>query len=154
MKTLGNILWHFPFFGFVTSLFTAILGLIFMATFIGIPIGLGLLQHYKFLLTPFSSRMIPDSKAGNKRSPFMKGFGIVVFILYLPFGILTSLVTVIQIALLFCTIVGIPVALVLAKSLSTYFNPIGKVCVSSSVADELEKRAASVKADQILGSQS
>ena len=93
-------------------------------------------------------------KKGNKRSPFMKGFGIVVFILYLPFGILTSLVTVIQIALLFCTIVGIPVALVLAKSLSTYFNPIGKVCVSSSVADELEKRAASVKADKILGTQS
>jgi len=154
MKTLGNILWHFPFFGFVTSLFTAILGLFFLATIVGIPIGLGLLQHSKFLLTPFSSRMIPDSKTGDKRSPFMKGFGIVVFIIYLPFGIFTSLVTVLQIALLFCTIVGIPVALVLAKSLSTYFNPIGKVCVSSSVADELEKRAASVKADKILGSKS
>ena len=66
MKTLGNILWHFPFFGFITSLFTAILGLFFLATIVGIPIGLGLLQHSKFLLTPFSSRMIPDSKTGDK----------------------------------------------------------------------------------------
>jgi uncharacterized membrane protein YccF (DUF307 family) len=52
--------------------------------------------------------------------------------------------------LLFITIVGIPVALVLAKSLSTYFNPIGKVCVDSELVDELNKRKAKEKADRIL----
>jgi predicted class III extradiol MEMO1 family dioxygenase len=34
------------------------------------------------------------------------------------------------------------VALVLAKSLSTYFNPIGKICVDSEFADELLKQKA------------
>ena len=29
MKTLGNILWHFPFLGFLSALYTFILGLIF-----------------------------------------------------------------------------------------------------------------------------
>ena len=52
--------------------------------------------------------------------------------------------------LLFISIVGIPVALVLAKSLSTYFNPIGKVCIDSELADELNKRKAKEQADKIL----
>ena len=45
---------------------------------------------------------------------------------------------------------GFLVVLVLAKSLSTYFNPIGKVCVDSELADELNKRKAKEKADRIL----
>ncbi len=61
---------------------------------------------------------------------------------YLPFGILTSLVTIAQIFLLFITIIGIPVALVLAKSLPTYFNPVGKICVDSEFADELKRQRA------------
>ncbi len=54
MKTLGNILWHFPFLGFLSALYTLILGLIFTITVVGAPIGLGMIQHSKFLLTPFS----------------------------------------------------------------------------------------------------
>jgi len=29
MKTFGNILWYFPFFGFLTALYTFIIGVIF-----------------------------------------------------------------------------------------------------------------------------
>ena len=149
MKQLGNILWHFPFFGFVTALGTLFMGLVFCVTIIGIPIGLGLFQHAKFLLTPFSSRMISKTDTGKETSTFMKIFGIVALILYIPFGLLLSIITIFQICLLFITIVGIPVALVLAKSLSTYFNPVGKICVDSEVADELAKRAAVKKADKL-----
>ena len=150
MKTLGNVLWHFPFFGFLSALYTLILGLVFIITVVGAPIGFGMIQHSKFLLTPFSKRMISDSKLNEDKSTLWKILSVIAFIIYLPFGILASIGTVIQICLLFVSIVGIPVALVLAKSLSTYFNPIGKVCVDSELADELKKRKAKEKADSIL----
>lgn len=39
--------------------------------------------------------------------------------------------------LLFCSIIGIPVAIVMAKSLGTLLQPVGKVCVDHSVAQAL-----------------
>ena len=51
---------------------------------------------------------------------------------------------------MFISIVGIPAAIVLSKSLSTYFNPIGKVCVDINEVSELEKEKAKVKADKII----
>ena len=56
---------------------------------------------------------------------------VIAFLLYLPLGILASIITVLQILFLCITVVGIPVAIVLAKSLSTYFNPVGKICVNN-----------------------
>jgi|TARA_B110000114_G_scaffold157982_1_gene172899 uncharacterized membrane protein YccF (DUF307 family) len=150
MKKLGNLLWHFPLFGFVTALLTFLTGGIFVITVIGAPIGLGLIQHSKFLLTPFSSRMISDSKLKKDKTPFWKILSVIAFILYLPIGIFTSIITIIQIILLFISIIGIPIAVILSKSLSTYFNPINKICVSTSVAKEIEKRAASGKVDAMM----
>jgi len=48
-------------FWILTALCTFIIGIIFIITVIGAPIGLGMIQHSKFLLTPFSKRMISDS---------------------------------------------------------------------------------------------
>jgi len=48
---------------------------------------------------------------------------------------------------LFITIVGIPVAIVLAKSLGTYYNPVNKVCVSIAVAEEVASRKAKEHVD-------
>ena len=56
MRTLANILWHFPFFGFLTAFYTFLIGIFFTITVIGAPIGLGLIQHSKFLLSPFSKK--------------------------------------------------------------------------------------------------
>ena len=150
MKKLGNLLWHFPLFGFVTALLTFLTGGFFVITVIGAPIGLGLIQHSKFLLTPFSSRMISDSKLKKHKTPVWKILSVIAFILYLPIGIFTSIITIIQIILLFISIIGIPIAVILSKSLSTYFNPINKICVSTSVAKEIEKRAASNKVDAMM----
>ena len=147
MKQLGNLLWHFPFFGFVTAFLTFITGGILVITVIGAPIGLGLIQHSKFLLSPFSSRMISDSKLGNEKTLVWKILSVIAFLIYFPIGVFASILTIIQIVLLFISIVGIPIAVILSKSLSTYFNPINKICVSVSVAKEIEKRAASSKVD-------
>ena len=48
MRTLGNILWHFPFFGFVTALLAFLVGTLLTLLVIPAPIGLGLIQLSKF----------------------------------------------------------------------------------------------------------
>jgi len=149
MRTLGNIIWHIPFLGFITALFVFIVGCLFLITLIGAPIGLGLIQLSKFLLSPFSSAMISKTDLGEDQNKLWQAFGFIVRILYFPFGLILACLTIIQIAALFITIIGIPVALVLAKSLGTYFNPVHKVSVSVALRDELEKRKAQEMADNM-----
>ena len=68
MRLLGNILWHFPCFGFVTSLFSFLAGILLTVTVVGAPIGLGLIQYAKFALAPYSYSMIDKRELHpNKR---------------------------------------------------------------------------------------
>lgn len=150
MRTLANILWHVPFLGFLSSLFTFILGSLLVLTIVAAPIGLGLIQLSKFLLAPFSNSMISKNDLKADQNKLWKSFGIIIRIIYFPIGLFLAIITIFQIAGLFISIVGIPVAIVLAKSLSTYFNPVNKVCVSKAVEDELVKRKAKAKVDSYL----
>ena len=150
MRTLGNILWHIPFLGFLSALGTFLVGGLFVITVIGAPIGFGLIQLSKFLLTPFSSAMISKSDLGVEQNKLWKSFGFIVRILYFPFGLFLAFVTMLQIAGLFISLIGIPVALVLAKSLGTYFNPVHKTCVPKAVKDELEQRKAKEQVEKHL----
>jgi len=140
-----------PFLGFLSALGTFLIGGLLVITVIGAPIGLGLIQLSKFLLTPFSSAMISKKDLKADQNKLWQTFGIIVRILYFPFGLFLAVVTVFQIAGLFITIIGIPVALVLAKSLGTYFNPVNKTCVPKAVADEVASRKAKEQVDKHLG---
>jgi len=140
-----------PFFGFLSALGTFLIGGLLVITVIGAPLGLGLIQLSKFLLTPFSSAMISKKDLKADQNKLWQTFGIIVRILYFPFGLFLAVVTVFQIAGLFITIIGIPVALVLAKSLGTYFNPVNKTCVPKAVADEVASRKAKEHVDKHLG---
>ncbi len=151
MKTLGNILWHVPFLGFLTALGAFLLGGILVLTVIGAPIGLGLIQLSKFLLTPFSSAMVSKTDLKTDQNKLWKTFGTIVRVIYFPFGLFLVVVTLVQIVFLFVSIFGIPVALVLAKSLGTYFNPVNKVCVPKAVEDEIGRRKAKVVVEKHLG---
>lgn len=150
MRTLGNILWHVPFLGFLSALGTFLIGGLLVITVIGAPLGLGLIQLSKFLLTPFSSAMISKKDLKADQNKLWQTFGIIVRILYFPVGLFLAVVTIFQIAGLFISIVGIPVALVLAKSLGTYFNPVNKTCVPKAVADEVASRKAKEHVDKHL----
>ncbi len=151
MRTLGNILWHFPFFGFITALTTFLIGGLLILTIIGAPLGLGLIQLSKFLLSPFSSAMINKKELKTEQNKLWSSFGLIVRVLYFPIGLILAIATIFQIVALFVTIVGIPVALVLAKSLGTFFNPVNKVCVSKAVANEILSRKAKAQVEQHLG---
>jgi uncharacterized membrane protein YccF (DUF307 family) len=151
MRTLGNILWHIPFLGFLTALGTFLIGCVFVITIIGAPIGLGLIQLSKFLLTPFSSAMIDKKDLNIDQNKLWLVYSFIVRIIYFPFGLFLAITTVFQIASLFITIAGIPVALVLAKSLGTYFNPVNKTCVPIAVQIEIEQRRAKEQIARRLG---
>lgn len=150
MKSLGNILWHFPFLGFVNALFTFLLGGLLVITVIGAPIGLGLIQLSKFLMAPFSNAMVDKKDLNVEQNALWKSFGFIIRIIYFPFGLFLAVVTIFEIAGLFISIVGIPVAMVLAKSVSTFFNPVNKKCVPAAVADELTRRKAQEQVEKQL----
>ena len=140
LKTLGNILWHFPFFGFLNAIAVYLVGLLLTATVIAAPIGLGLMEFGKFLFAPFGRAMVSKGELATEQNKAWKAYSTVVMILYLPFGLILSIAAIVQVGLLFITVVGIPVALVIAKSLGTYWNPVNKKCVHLAVAEELERR--------------
>lgn len=142
MKTVGNFLWHFPFFGFINAGFTWIFGAILTATVIAAPIGIGLMEFGKFLFWPFGNAMVNKSDLNIEQNKAWKNYSTIVTILYFPIGIILTICAIIQVIALTFTIVGIPAAIVIGKSLSTYLNPINKKCVHNAVLDELEKRKA------------
>lgn len=147
MRTLGNIIWHFPYCGFLKSLLYAIGGLFWCITIIGIPLGLGLFQLSLFMLAPFNKGLVSRKElellTGEKQNEFVKAWSIIIRILYFPFGLFAAMTSVMMIAAEFVALIGIPCGLVEAKALSAIFNPINKICVPRVVAEEIERRKAS-----------
>lgn len=129
MRTSGNILWHIPFLGFLNALFAFLLGGLLTLTVVAAPIGLGLMQYSKFLLLPFSYDMVTATDLGIRQNPVWRVYSAVIMVLYLPFGLVAFLCGLLQAVALTLTLIGIPAALVIIKSLPTYLNPVGKRCV-------------------------
>ena len=151
MRTLGNILWHVPFLGFVNAILVYLLGLLLTVTVIAAPIGLGLMEFGKFLFAPFGHAMVSKSDLKLEQNKAWKTYSTIVTILYIPFGLFLALVAVVQVAGLFVSIIGIPAALVVAKSLGTYLNPVNKKCVHQAVVAELEARKARAEVEKHVG---
>lgn len=149
MRTLGNVLWHFPFFGFVTAAIYWLVGLLLTVLVITAPIGLGLMEFGKFLLAPFGRAMVSKADLNVAQNPVWKAYSTIIMLLYLPLGIVLLVVSVIQVVAAFVGIFTIPVALVIAKSLGTILNPVNKVCVPVAVAEELERRKANATLDAL-----
>lgn len=152
MRTLGNILWHFPFLGFVNAAITYLIGLLFTVTVVGAPLGLGLMELGRFYLGPFGRAMVRDSDLDpNAGVGLWTAYSWIVMVLWFPFGLFLAAAMVVQAFLLCCTIVGIPLAIVVAKATGTVFNPVGKRCVSVAAAQELQHRAALRELDGLAG---
>jgi uncharacterized membrane protein YccF (DUF307 family) len=149
MKTLGNILWHIPFLGFISAICVYILGFVLTITVIAAPIGVGLMEFGKFLFWPFGNTMISKKELNIEQNSVWKTYSTIVTILYFPFGLILAILGAFQVVGLFISIIGIPVALVVAKSLGTYLNPVNKKCVHSAISDELERRKAQEVIDNV-----
>ena len=146
MRIFLNIIWHFPFMGFLFALFTAIEGLLWCCTIIGIPLGLGLFSLSRFYLSPFTHALVSKSDlalvTGNEQNTAMKAWGLVIRILYFPFGLFVAFFQILTCAAEFISIIGIPCGIVSAKALATIFNPVNKTCVSRAIADQIAQKKA------------
>ena len=150
MRTLANILWHIPFCGFLNALFCFLAGSLLVLTVVAAPIGLGLVQYSKFLLMPFSYTMIVNPNMEG-RNPLWATYGFILKVLYVPFiGVPLFVLTCLQIVGLCISIIGIPAAIILAKSVRTYLQPVDQVCVPYRVADALEDEKAVARAEQMM----
>lgn len=150
MRTLGNVLWHVPFLGFVSATITYLVGALLMLIGITAPIGLGLMAYGKFLFAPFSYAMVSKKELHINQNKYWDLFSKILMILYLPLGVILVVLQVFSAAVAALTIVGIPVALVIAKSLGTCLNPVNKVCVHRAVREELDRRQAQVAVNKAL----
>jgi uncharacterized membrane protein YccF (DUF307 family) len=150
MKTLGNILWHIPFLGFISASLTYLLGVLLTLTVVASPIGLGLMEFGKFLFFPFGNSMVSGSILGKKQNVMWKTYSTIIMVLYFPIGIILTIIGIFQIIGLCITIIGIPIALVVAKSLGTYLNPVNKKCLNSYVLDAINTKNAQNYVDNMI----
>ncbi len=138
-----NILWHFPFLGFLFAFFYALFGAILCCTVVLYPVGLGFFQIARFLLTPFSSALVSrkelDLVRPKERSTAAATFSTVITILYFPFGVIAAAGALFAMIGQFLSILGIPCGLVWLKALPAIFMPVDKICVPKPVADEIER---------------
>lgn len=138
-----NILWHFPFFGFLFAFFYALFGAILCCTVVLYPVGLGFFQIARFLLTPFSSALVTrkelDLVRPAERSTAAAAFSTVITVLYFPFGLIAAAGALFAMIGEFLSIIGIPCGIVWFKALPAIFMPVDKVCVPKAVADEIAR---------------
>lgn len=150
MRTIANFLWHIPFLGFLNALYMFVLGLILTVTVIASPIGLGLIEYSKFLLAPYSRIMINDPTPANERNQLWRAYSFIVMIVYLPFGLISAVMAIFQIIGLVCSIIGIPLAIIIFKSLGTCLNPVGKKCVHHTFYDSALRSSGATRGETTL----
>lgn len=138
-----NILWHFPFFGFLFALFYALFGAILCCTMVLYPVGLGFFQIAQFLLSPFSSALVSrkelDLVRPQERSTAATAYSTIITVLYFPFGLIAAAGALFAMIGEFLSIIGIPCGIVWFKALPAIFMPVDKVCVPKAVADEIAR---------------
>ena len=153
MRILGNIIWHIPYLGFLQAFSYALIGCLFCLTIVGIPLGMGMFHIASMLLAPFSKGVVNRSDieyvTEEEQSSLMKVWRIIIRILYFPFGLFTAIILIFHVVGMFFTIIGIPCALAVAKCIGLVFNPVGKVCVSIDVAEEIKRRKAAKIVDRM-----
>ena len=114
------------------------------------------MEYGKFLFLPFTHDMVRKKKGSITDAVHMtyQTYANIVKVIYIiVFGIWLFIGGIFTVIGQFITIIGIPCAIVLAKSLGTIFNPVDKVCISHDLAEELRRRVAAAKADEISGVQ-
>ncbi len=126
-----NVIW-FVLFGWWNALVFFILSIVFAATIIGFPIAKSLFQFAKLNAVPFGKEVIKetDLSGSSNISPIRKIGGIIANIIWFPIGFTLMLVFLIEGAVSFLTVIGIPVGVVYVRMGKFLLFPIGAKVVS------------------------
>ncbi len=128
-----NIIW-FVFFGWWQALFFLILAVLFAITIVGIPLAKALLQFAKLSAFPFGKEIINETelKGDDNVSSIRSIGGTIVNIIWLPFGLIMSIIFILSGIAAFITIIFIPVGVVYVRMGKFLIWPIGAKVVSKS----------------------
>lgn len=141
IKQIGNIIWWFPCFGFISAINAMFFGAILCCTIVMAPVGLGLIEIGKFYLAPFSRSLVyKDSLKKKKPSTIWKTFSLILLLIYIPFGIIQCCCLAISIAICCLSIYFIPLIIPAIKSIEAIFNPIGIICVPDEVKEAIDRK--------------
>ena len=149
MIGLFNLVW-FVLIGFWMALFYLFVSGIFFITIIGIPIAKSLLQFAKLSAFPFGKEIIRETelKGSDNVMGIRKVGGLIINIIWFPFGLLLLIVHFVAGIVAFFTIIGIPVGIVYIRMGSFILRPIGakvvtkKQAYASAVANEITNRTS------------
>ena len=142
-----NIIW-FVIFGWASALSYLLFGALMYITIIGIPIGKALFNLSKLCAFPFGKEVIREvelkgsENVGNAR----KTGGILLNIIWFPFGLFLSISHLILGIIAFITVIGIPVGIVMVRLAKFILFAIGAKVVSkkeayaAAVANEIKNR--------------
>ena len=138
MSLLGNIIW-FVLGGWWNFLLFALLGGIFCITIIGIPIGKALFQYAKLMALPFGKVIMKETDIKGKEnvSVVRRLGGTIANIIWFPIGAIGFLLSIAEIIACAITIIGIPVAIVIARSCTFLLWPVGAKVVTQEQAETI-----------------
>lgn len=146
MAALGNILW-FLFFGWWNALAYILVGALWCVTVIGIPIGKALFQYAKLMALPFGKVIMKETemKGTENVSAVRRVGGAIANIIWLPIGIILFVVTIVETVAAAITIIGIPIAVVLARSAKFIIWPIGAKVITKQQAETIRMEKSMMK---------
>lgn len=146
MAAVGNILW-FLFFGWWNALVYILAGALWCVTVIGIPIGKALFQYAKLMALPFGKVIMKETeiKGAENVSAVRRVGGVIANIIWLPIGIILFVVTIVETVAAAITIIGIPVAVVLARSAKFIIWPIGAKVITKQQVETIRMEKSMMK---------
>jgi len=147
MASLGNLIW-FVFGGEILALIWLIFAGLFATTGVGLPLARAFLEFAKLSAFPFGKEVIRETelKGSDNVSTFRKVVSVILNILWFPIGLILTIILFFYGIISFCTIIGIPVAVVYVRMGKFLLFPKGcrvvsqKQAYASATANEIEKR--------------
>lgn len=141
MSTIGNIIW-FILGGWWNFLLYGFLGVLCCITIIGIPVGKALFQYAKLMVLPFGKEIVreTDIKGKENVSAIRRVGGVIANIIWLPVGLVMFVGNILLAVVTAITIVGIPAAIVLARSAKFLIWPVGARVITKQEAEALQMR--------------
>lgn len=146
MVLLGNIIW-FILFGWWSFLLYAVLGGICYITIIGIPIGKALFQYAKLMALPYGKVIIAETELKGKENvaAVRQVGGVIANIIWLPVGVLTFILNIGVMIAAAITIIGIPFAVVVARSCKFLLWPVGAKVITKEQYETLKMERTMMK---------
>lgn len=146
MALLGNILW-FILGGWWNFLLYGFLGCVCCVTIIGIPIGKALFQYAKLMALPFGKVIVKETDIKGKENvaAVRRVGGTIANILWLPVGVISFILNIGLIVASAITIIGIPIAVVIAKSCTFLLWPVGARVITKQEAETLRMEKSMMK---------